>query len=81
MKKHYLAWLIKAPLGLILVGAGACMITEAAFFKHSGVRQIEWITAGTVALIVFNAGFCIFGSAILSRVRYERAKSKESRGH
>jgi uncharacterized integral membrane protein len=80
MKKYYLEWLIKAPLGLILVGAGVCMITEAAFFKHSGARQIEWVTAGTVSLVVFNAGLCVFGSSILSRVRYERAKSKESRG-
>jgi hypothetical protein len=80
MKKYYLGWLIKAPLGLILVGAGACMITEAAFFKHSGARTIEWMAAGTGALVVFNAGLCVFGSSILSRVRYERSKSKESRG-
>jgi hypothetical protein len=80
MKKHYLGWLIKAPLGLILVGAGVCMITESAFFKHAGARQVEWVTAGTVSLVVFNAGLCVFGSSIVSRIRYERAKSKESRG-
>ena len=79
MSKYYLGWLIKAPLGLILVGAGICMITEAAFFKHSGARDIEWIFAGTVSLVVFNAGLCIFGSSVLSRVRYERAKSKGGR--
>ena len=79
MKKYYLGWLIKAPLGLILVGAGVCMTTEAAFFKHSGARDIEWIFAGTASLVVFNAGLCVFGSSILSRVRYERAKSKGAR--
>jgi hypothetical protein len=81
MKKHYSAWLIKAPLGLILVGAGICMIVESAFFKHSGARDIEWIAAGTASLVVFNAGLCVFGSSIVSRVRYERSKSKESRGN
>lgn len=76
MRKYYLGWLIKAPLGLILVGAGVCMTTEAAFFKHSGAHDIEWIFAGTISLVVFNAGLCVFGSSILSRVRYERSKSK-----
>ena len=80
MKKDYLGWLIKAPLGLILVGAGICMIVEAAFFKHSGAPPVEWIAAGTVSLVVFNAGLCVFGSSILSRVRYERTKSDEATG-
>jgi hypothetical protein len=80
MKNHYCAWLIKAPLGLILVGAGICMIVESAFFKHSGARSIEWIAAGTASLVVFNAGLCVFGSSIISKIRYERAKSKERHG-
>jgi hypothetical protein len=32
---------------------------------------------GTLALCIFNSGLCIFGDAILWRVRYERDLEKE----
>jgi hypothetical protein len=76
MQKNYKNWLIKAPLGLVLVGLGACLIVEAGFLKHSGVATFDWVVAGTTALVIFNAGLCIFGDAILDRVRYEIEKSK-----
>jgi hypothetical protein len=76
MQKNYKNWLIKAPLGLVLVGFGACLIVEAGFLKHSGAAAFDWIVAGTTALVVFNSGLCIFGDAILARVRYEIEASK-----
>lgn len=72
MNKHYKNWLIQAPLGLVIVGFGICLIAEAAIWKYSGVPTWQWIVAGTVALSVFNAGLSIFGGAILHRVRYEQ---------
>ena len=38
MEKHYKNWLIQAPLGLVLVGFGACLIAESAMLKASGGR-------------------------------------------
>ncbi len=76
MKKAYKNWLLRAPLGLILVGMGACFIVEAGFLKHSGVPTMQWVATGTVALIVFNSGLCLFGDAILWRVRYESQRQK-----
>lgn len=72
--KFYQKWLIRAPLGLALVGFGACLIAEAAMKKYA---NLPWFVDGTVALCVFNGGLCVFGDAILQRVRYERAKESE----
>lgn len=72
MNKHYKKWLIQAPFGLVLVGFGACLIAESAIFKASGGETWRWVTAGTVSLCVFNSGLCVFGNAILERIRYEK---------
>jgi hypothetical protein len=74
MNRHYKKWLIRAPLGLVLVGLGACLIAEAAMSKYGGAPASYWVSYGTIALIVFNSGLSIFGDAILQRVRYERAQ-------
>lgn len=71
---QYRSWLIKAPAGLAIIGFGACLIAEAAALKYSGAVSWEWIAYGTVALVVFNAGLCVFGAAIIHRVHYERDK-------
>jgi hypothetical protein len=69
MDKNYKQWLIQAPVGLALVGFGACLIAEAAMVKFSGGF---WFWYGTLALVVFNSGLCVFGNSILHRVRYEQ---------
>lgn len=71
---HYRSWLVKAPVGLATIGFGACLIAEAAMLKYSGAMPWEWIAYGTLALVVFNAGLCVFGDAIIHRVHYEREK-------
>lgn len=73
-KSNYRRWLIQAPVGLVLVGFGACLVAEAANLKFSGADTMTWVAAGTVALVVFNSGLCIFGDSILHRVRYEWAQ-------
>ncbi|MEM7575234.1 MAG: hypothetical protein AAF433_20170 [Bacteroidota bacterium] len=67
-------WLIQAPLSLMIIGFGICLISEAAMLKYSGVTSWEWVKAGTLALVVFNTGLCLFGDSILQRVRYENFK-------
>lgn len=76
MSKHYRNWLIQAPLGLVLIGFGACLIAESAMLKASGAAWTQWVLAGTVSLSVFNAGLSIFGNSILERVRYERTQGQ-----
>lgn len=66
-------WLIRAAAGLAIFGFGACLVAEAAMKKYSGVPTLEWVTWGTLSLIVLNSGLSIFGDAILQRSRYERA--------
>jgi uncharacterized membrane protein len=69
---HLKRWRIQAPVGLIVVGFGVCLIAEASNLKFSDAPALHWVAAGTGALVVFNAGLCLFGDSILHRVRYER---------
>ncbi len=69
---HYRHWLLKAPLGLLLTGFGLCLLTEAGMLKFSGAGTWSWVAGGTLALVVFNAGLCVFGDAVKHRVHYER---------
>jgi hypothetical protein len=70
--KHYRNWLIQAPLGLVLVGFGACLVAESAMLKYSGATTWQWVIVGTISLCVFNSGLCIFGNSILEKMRFER---------
>jgi hypothetical protein len=74
MNRNYKNWLIQAPVGLATIGFGACLIAEAAMSKYSGG---SWFWYGTLALVVFNSGMCVFGNSILHRVRYERDAQNE----
>lgn len=78
-QKYYRRWLIRAPIGLVLIGFGACLIAEAAMDKYEGAPLWQWVAYGTVALVVFNSGLSLFGDAILQRSRYERALEKEQK--
>ncbi len=73
---QYRQWLIKAPLGLVIIGFGACLIAEAAMLKYGGAATLDWIAYGTIALIVFNSGLCVLGDAIKHRSHYERLKEQ-----
>lgn len=75
-RKHYRRWLIQAPTGLMVIGFGVALIAEAAMTKYGGAATWQWVAYGTVALIVFNSGLCLFGDAILHRVRYEIARKQ-----
>ncbi|MEL6253635.1 MAG: hypothetical protein AAFR87_16620 [Bacteroidota bacterium] len=74
---HHKNWLIKAPLGLSLIGFGLCLVTEAAMQKYSGVDTVQWVLFGTLALVVVNAGISIFGGAVVHRSHFERLEKKE----
>ena len=64
-------WLLQAPLGLVLVGAGLSMAIDAGTCKACGQA---WFWYGSFSLVVFNAGLCVFGGAIIKRVKDEMRK-------
>lgn len=74
--RHYRRWLIQAPLGLILVGLGVSLVSEAAMLKYDEAATWAWVSYGTIALVVLNSGLCVFGDSILHRMRYENNKNK-----
>ncbi len=71
---QYRKWLIKAPLGLVLTGFGAALISEAAMKKSGGAPTTGWVIAGTVALAVFNSGLSVLVDAGKHRAHFERLR-------
>lgn len=74
---HYRRWWIQASLGLVGVGFGLSLVAEAATLKADGGELWAWVVYGTIALSVVNSGLCLFGDAILHRIRYERLTEGE----
>ena len=62
---HVQSWARLAPAGLIAVGFGASLIGDATLRKGRGEAFVGY---GTAALVVFNAGLCLFGEAVRHRV-------------
>ncbi|MEM6799752.1 MAG: hypothetical protein AAF696_00020 [Bacteroidota bacterium] len=75
---HLKQWKIKAPLGLVLIGFGMCLVTEGVMMKYGDVAAWKWISWGTLALIVLNAGISVFGGAVVHRAHYERLSETEN---
>lgn len=74
-------WLILAPLSLVLIGAGLCVLTEAAHAKHTGAPFQQWFLWGTYSLILVNGGLSLFGQAVRFRAQldYRRFVRRELR--
>lgn len=68
---HKSKWLLLAPAGLLVVGAGACLTSWAATMKAQGAPTARWVGAGTAALVVFNAGLSLFGNGVAESVLYQ----------
>jgi hypothetical protein len=73
---YYRKWLIYAPIGLILTGAGLCVFGTALFKMRDGVPFMEWFIWGTASLAIFNAGLSFFGQAVKFRVFYELSRKE-----
>jgi hypothetical protein len=52
-KKEF--WIFGA-LGCLAVGFGLCLLVESGFLKHSDSPDWQWITLGTLSLIVIMSG-------------------------
>jgi hypothetical protein len=74
--EHYRKWKRLAPLGLTTVGLGASLIGQSTILKSETRSTWKWVALGTVSLVVFNAGLCLFGDAVKHRALYEWADSE-----
>ena len=68
---HKEKWLTFAPAGLMTIGLGSCLVQWASDKKRDGRPTTEWVAAGTVALVVLNAGVSLFGRGVVEKVLYE----------
>lgn len=68
MKKStgFKRWVIQAPVGLILIGAGLSMAIDAGNVKAAGGN---WFLYGTSALVVFNSGICLVIDAAIRKIK------------
>ncbi|WP_223651382.1 hypothetical protein [Hymenobacter psoromatis] len=67
---HKEKWLLLAPVGLLGIGAGACLVGWAAELK-TRKEPAAWVPAGTAALVVLNAGVSLLGQSIIEKVLHE----------
>jgi hypothetical protein len=70
----YTKWLLCAIGGLILIGFGLSVFSEAANLKHTNSPFLRWFLPGSYSLIMINGGLCVFGQAIIFKVRMENKK-------
>jgi hypothetical protein len=68
-------WLIAAISGLMIIGFGLCLFSEAAELKHNGRETSAWVIWGTLGLVVINAGISIFGKAVVYKTEMRAAKT------
>ncbi len=67
-------WLICSILGLLLIGFGLSVFSEAGNLKHTNQATTRWVLLGTYSLILINGGLCVFGQAIIFRMKMEHKK-------
>lgn len=70
-QNHRRAWLVKAPLGLVILSFGLCLVVEAGLYKAGGAATLSWVAYGTAALTVFNAGLCLLVDSVRHRMLME----------
>lgn len=70
----YTKWLFSAVGGLIMIGFGLCIFSEAANLKHTGAPVLRWVLLGSYSLIMINGGLSIFGQAIIFKIKLENRK-------
>jgi hypothetical protein len=73
---YYKKWMIFAPIGLLLIGAGMCVFGTAFTKMQHNAGFMEWFLWGTASLVMINGGLCFFGSAIKYSILHELARKR-----
>ena len=71
MDEHYRVWQRLAPAGLGLVGAGACVVGDAATRRAQRSPAATWVVEGTGGLVLLGAGLSLFGEAVKRRALHD----------
>ena len=66
------AWKVLAPSGLLAVGAGISVVTDAAS-RRGRVPTLHWSAEGTLGLVLLNGGLSLFGEAVKRRALHDVA--------
>lgn len=67
-------WQRLAPSGLLLVGAGLCVIADAATRRARAATPLAWVATGTGGLTLVGAGLSLFGEAVKRRALFDVAE-------
>jgi hypothetical protein len=60
-------WLIYSISGLLFFALGLSLLGEAILSKY--IQNDNWVFLGTFALVVTNTGLCLFGQAIIEKIK------------
>jgi len=77
MASDYAVWRRLAPLGLLLVGAGVCVTSDASARRGRGAGAGTWVAEGTAGLVALNAGLSLFGEAVKRRALHDVAARRD----
>ncbi|MBL8147179.1 MAG: hypothetical protein JNL34_12405 [Anaerolineae bacterium] len=71
MDQHYRTWSDLLPRGLLMIGAGISMISQATAWNARRRPIWQWAFLGALGLVVLVTGVTFFGEAIKHRTLYE----------
>lgn len=60
-------WLLYSVSGLLIFGFGLSLLGEAILLKYT--NSPYWGIGGALALIVTNTGLCLFGQAVIEKIK------------
>jgi len=73
-QEDHRVWQRLAPSGLLLVGAGLCVLADAATRKARLEAAVGWVAEGTGGLVLVGSGLSLFGEAVKRRALYDIAE-------
>jgi uncharacterized membrane protein HdeD (DUF308 family) len=68
--KHFKRWLLKMPLGFLLIAAGIAAIIFPVYNRPHD----EWMIWGAVSIVTFIVGLIFLGSAYIHKVKSDLIK-------
>lgn len=74
------AWRVLAPAGLLLLGAGASITTDAATRRARDGWTPATLLGGTAGLLLLGAAASVFGEAVKRRALFDVAQRASAVG-